>query len=70
MIKEPEDPTQELHGNDRYEGYAMDLANEIAQLVNFTFEFHLVKDEKYGALEEDGKWNGMVGELIRHVSEK
>ena len=56
-----------LSGNDRFEGYCADLAREIANKVNFDYEIRPVRDGKYGALEENGTWNGMVGELMRRV---
>ncbi|CAH0555476.1 unnamed protein product [Brassicogethes aeneus] len=52
-----------LTGNARYEGYAMDLINGIAEILNFTYEFKVVKD--YGKPDPiTGKWNGLVRELI------
>lgn len=57
-------------GNDRFEGYSKDLADLIAQHLNISYEMHLVKDSKYGGIVKNktGEWNGMVGELVRHVS--
>lgn len=57
-----------LTGNDRYEGYCADLAKKIAERVGFSYEIRPVKDGKYGALEENNVWNGIVGELVRRVS--
>jgi len=51
----------------QYEGYCADLAAQIAEQIGFRYRIVPVKDGKYGALEESGQWNGMVGELIRHV---
>ncbi|XP_049799214.1 glutamate receptor ionotropic, kainate 2-like [Schistocerca nitens] len=52
-------------GNDRYEGYSMDLIANIAELLNFTFEFKLAPDGEYGTYDKrKGTWNGLVGELI------
>jgi hypothetical protein len=36
-------------GNDRYMGYCVDLAEKLSQIVNFTYEFRLVKDNRFGA---------------------
>ena len=53
-------------GNDQYEGYCVEMLEEISKIVNFTYEINLVKDGKYGAQDkETGVWSGMVGELIR-----
>ena len=35
-------------GNDRFKGYCVDLTERIAQILNFTYELRLVKDNKYG----------------------
>jgi hypothetical protein len=42
-------------------------ARKIAQSNEFDFEIRPVKDGKYGAVDENGTWNGMVGELIKKV---
>lgn len=58
-----------LYGNDRFEGYCLDLVKELSSILGFTYEVRLVADGKYGAQNEKSEWNGMVGELINHVSE-
>jgi hypothetical protein len=35
-------------GNDRYEGYCVELAERLSQVVNFTYELRMVKDNKFG----------------------
>ena len=57
-----------LEGNDRYEGYCADLAKQIAELVEFDYIIKPVKDGKYGGLDDNNTWDGMVGELVRNVS--
>ncbi|XP_015716442.1 glutamate receptor 2 isoform X2 [Coturnix japonica] len=54
-----------LEGNDRYEGYCVDLATEIAKHCGFKYKLTIVGDGKYGARDPETKiWNGMVGELV------
>ncbi|XP_033635111.1 glutamate receptor ionotropic, kainate 2-like [Asterias rubens] len=53
----------ELHGNEQFEGYCIDLLELIAKDIGFKYEIQLVEDGNYGA-EVDGTWNGMIGELI------
>uniref|UniRef100_A0A8C7Y0K0 Glutamate receptor n=1 Tax=Oryzias sinensis TaxID=183150 RepID=A0A8C7Y0K0_9TELE len=60
---------KELVGNDRYEGYCMDLLKELSNILGFTYEVRLVGDGKYGAQNDKGEWNGMVRELIEHVAD-
>lgn len=50
-------------------GFCVDLANQIAKIVNFTYEFRLVKDNKFGAKDANGEWSGIIGELIRHEAD-
>ncbi|XP_075429524.1 glutamate receptor 3 isoform X6 [Ascaphus truei] len=55
----------QLEGNDRYEGYCVDLASEIAKHVGIKYKLSIVEDGKYGARDPETKiWNGMVGELV------
>lgn len=55
-------------GNDRYEGYCVDLASEIAKHIGIKYKISIVPDGKYGARDPDTKiWNGMVGELVYGV---
>lgn len=69
LILKPDADTAGYVGNDRFEGYSKDLAELIAQHLNISYELHLVKDSKYGAIDpsNSNEWNGMIGELIRHV---
>lgn len=68
MFKKSDKP---LYGNDRFEGYCIDLLRELAIILGFTYEIRLVDDGKYGSQDEStGQWNGMVKELMDHVSLK
>ncbi|XP_038658262.1 glutamate receptor ionotropic, kainate 1 isoform X2 [Scyliorhinus canicula] len=58
-----------LYGNDRFEGYCLDLLKELSNILGFTYEVKLVTDGKYGAQNEKSEWNGMVGELIEHKAD-
>lgn len=63
-----------LVGNDRYEGFCVDLLKDIADEMEFRYTFYLVPDGKYGAPEKSGEngekenWTGMVRELMDNVS--
>ncbi|XP_036381731.1 glutamate receptor 1-like isoform X1 [Megalops cyprinoides] len=62
MLKKNHD---QFVGNDKYEGYCVELAAEIAKHVGYTYKLEIVGDGKYGARDPDTKmWNGMVGELV------
>ena len=58
---------KQVDGSFSYEGYCIDLLNELARNLKFTFEVYAVPDGLYGAETENGTWNGMVGELISKV---
>ncbi|XP_017777123.1 PREDICTED: glutamate receptor ionotropic, kainate 2-like isoform X2 [Nicrophorus vespilloides] len=54
-----------LVGNARYEGFCIDLLEEIASMVGFEYRIDLVPDGKYGAIDlETGEWNGIVRQLM------
>lgn len=58
-----------MKGNDRFEGYGIDLLNALSDLLHFTYEIHPVKDSKYGRYNgETKKWDGMIGEVVNKVS--
>ena len=70
MIK-PEEKDGEKHvGNERYEGYCMELAEMLAKDLGFTYEIKLVEDSQYGSLVAgtNGTWSGMIGEVMTGVS--
>ncbi|CAM4655008.1 unnamed protein product [Lepidochelys olivacea] len=58
-----------LFGNDRFEGYCIDLLKELSHILGFTYDIRLVEDGKYGAQDEKGQWNGMMKELIDHKAD-
>lgn len=55
-----------LEGNDRYEGFTIDLIERLSQLLGFSYEFAVEKS--YGKKQADGKFNGMVQQLQEEVS--
>lgn len=58
---------QALSGNERFEGFCVDMLRELAELLRFRYRLRLVEDGLYGAPEPNGSWTGMVGELINRV---
>ncbi|XP_062274952.1 glutamate receptor ionotropic, kainate 4 isoform X2 [Scomber scombrus] len=55
---------QELEGNERYEGFCVDMLKELADILKFKYRIRLVGDGLYGVPGANGTWTGMVGELI------
>ena len=66
MLKKPGEDGKPPVGNDRFEGYAADLTEKVAEIVGFDYILKLVDDGNYGDVK-DGQWNGMVGELTNRV---
>ena len=54
-------------GSYSYEGYCIDLLNELARNLKFTYEIYVSPDGMYGAELENGTWNGMIGEIVNEV---
>lgn len=66
MLKEV---TTEKTGNDRFEGYAIDLIDELSKLLGFKYEFILQEDADYGVpIEGTDRWTGMLGAIMEDVS--
>ncbi|KAI6240026.1 hypothetical protein M3Y99_00486300 [Aphelenchoides fujianensis] len=47
-----------------FQGYCIDLMESIRADLNFTYDLYLVPDGKFGAIEQTGNWNGMIGQLV------
>ena len=62
--------SEHLVGNDAFEGYAIDLISEIAQILKFNYTFKWVDDGAYGYKnKETGEWNGLMGEILTQVGQ-
>ena len=64
MLKES---ARQLTGNDRFEGFGIDLIHELSLMLGFNYTFNLQEDGVYGSLGESGEWNGMIKELLEFV---
>ncbi|XP_017845406.1 glutamate receptor ionotropic, kainate 2 [Drosophila busckii] len=61
--KEPEG--QHFEGNERFEGYAVDLMYDLAKICKFDFVFEPVRDNKYGSYDAaSDEWDGIIRQLI------
>ena len=56
-----------LVAKENLEGFCIDLAEAVSQQIGFDYIIRFVKDNSYGGIMKNGTWNGMVGELSRHV---
>lgn len=58
-----------LEGNDRYEGFGIDLIKELSEMSGFNYTFIIQEDFNSGYINETTKkWTGMIGEVINGVS--
>ncbi|XP_076267436.1 glutamate receptor ionotropic, kainate 3-like [Rhynchophorus ferrugineus] len=55
--------SEQLVGNDRYEGFSIDLIEELAKLEGFNYTFVVQADGKNGN-KVNGQWTGMIGEVM------
>ena len=58
---------KDADGNEKYEGFTVDLLNHVGEMVNFNYTIAIVPDGKFGKYV-GGKWNGMIGELVYEVT--
>lgn len=56
-------------GNDRYEGFAIDIIDEMSKILGFNYTFEVQEDNVYGSLQKTtGEWNGMIRKIRDGVS--
>lgn len=62
MLKEA---STAMTGNDRFEGFGIELIDKLSQKLGFNYTFILQEDGAYGSLNrETGEWNGMLREIM------
>lgn len=58
------DSSMPLVGNDRFEGFGIDVIHELSLMLGFKYQFQLQEDGVYGSLNNVTKeWNGMIRAL-------
>uniref|UniRef100_A0A915DWI9 Uncharacterized protein n=1 Tax=Ditylenchus dipsaci TaxID=166011 RepID=A0A915DWI9_9BILA len=55
----------EMDKNSQFEGFCIDLLEELSNDLGFTYSIHVVRDNKYGGDTGNGSWDGMIGEIMR-----
>nr|QUP79589.1 ionotropic receptor 3 [Monochamus saltuarius] len=62
MLKET---TTQLFGNDRYEGFCIDVMEKLSKLLGFNYTFIVQEDKANGNLNKaTNTWNGIIGEIV------
>lgn len=68
MYKEVSDSNEILEGNDALEGFSMDIIDNIAKMLNFSYKFMLTKNNKYGSYNKEKKsWDGLIKDILDRV---
>ena len=60
-------PNNIMNVNGLYEGFIVDLMNELASIVGFRFRLVPVYEGQFGYRKPDGSWDGVIGEVVRRV---
>ena len=57
-----------MSGNDRFEGFCLDIIDEMSKMLGFNYVFKPVGDGKHGRINPNtGEWDGMIRELLDGV---
>ncbi|CAJ0581656.1 unnamed protein product, partial [Mesorhabditis spiculigera] len=64
-----EEPFVMKNAQGQYEGFCIDLLNEMARVLKFNYTIIEVVDGSYGIEDESGRWNGIIGVLQRHEAD-
>ncbi|XP_063345874.1 glutamate receptor ionotropic, delta-2 isoform X1 [Pelmatolapia mariae] len=48
----------------KYQGFSIDVLDALSNYLGFKYEIYVAPDHKYGSLQPDGQWNGLMGELV------
>lgn len=51
----------------KYQGFSIDVLEALATYLGFKYEIYVAPDHKYGSPQDDGSWNGLIGELVFKV---
>ncbi|VDL82318.1 unnamed protein product [Nippostrongylus brasiliensis] len=64
-----EEPFVTKNADNEYEGFCIDLLNEMAAILKFNYTIIEVQDGSYGIEDDSGRWNGIIGVLQRHEAD-
>ncbi|PAV88609.1 hypothetical protein WR25_19520 [Diploscapter pachys] len=70
MLKKVAPGEPELTGNARFEGYCVDLLEKLAKnITGFEYDIFVSFENRYGARQPDGSWDGMIGYLLNETAD-
>lgn len=56
-----------ISGKLTLQGYCIDLLALIQEQLGFTYDLYLAPDGQFGAMDANGNWNGLIGELVMGI---
>lgn len=57
-----------LEGNDRYEGFGIELIDELSKMNEFNYTFEIQADGVYGSYDpKTREWTGMMDKIMKGV---
>jgi hypothetical protein len=63
--------SEKFTGNARFEGFSIDLIEEISKIRKFKYEFELEPENRYGNFDrKTQKWDGLVKQILERVNIK
>lgn len=54
-------------GIEAFEGFCIDLLQLLASQLGFNYTIALEPHNIFGEIQDNGEWDGMVGQLVRKV---
>ncbi|CAF1410580.1 unnamed protein product [Adineta steineri] len=48
----------------KFAGFCIDILIDLSERLNFSYQIEVVKDATFGKKNEQGEWNGIIGELV------
>lgn len=61
--------SKKLEGNDRYEGFGIEIIDELSKMNEFNYTFEIQEDGVYGSYNsQTGKWTGMMEKIMDGVT--
>ena len=67
MMYRPTPKGVTFKGNERFEGFTIDLLQRVSKDLQFKYHIIVSPGNLYGQQGKNGEWNGMVGSIMARV---
>ncbi|XP_078322835.1 glutamate receptor-like [Crassostrea virginica] len=65
-VQQMKSENKRVCGNHYFKGFCIDLAQKVTEILNITnYTICIVQDGKYGSIQANQTWDGMIGELMQ-----